>query len=179
MDSPLLPTFKRNPDVSGSPAGLMSNMSLEPMSPSESFAIGHHASSGPSRSAYAASSGSSTSDGMDARGERAEAPGRRAPPRFSLFAPGASALAEDEEVDDQDEQRRDEEEGEVEGEGEGDETINPAMHRQDPGARDDKLRESLYELRQMNEVFEGFLTALESARGHNEVSHSFKVDHSC
>jgi hypothetical protein len=38
------------------------------------------------------------------------------------------------------------------------------------GERDDKLRESLYELRRMNEVFEGFLGALEAARGHNEVS---------
>jgi hypothetical protein len=37
---------------------------------------------------------------------------------------------------------------------------------------DDKLRESLYELRQMNEVFDGFLIALEAARGHNEVSRS-------
>ena len=35
--------------------------------------------------------------------------------------------------------------------------------------RDEKLRESLYELRKMNEVFDGFLEALKAARGHNEV----------
>ncbi|ORX33513.1 DASH complex subunit Duo1-domain-containing protein [Kockovaella imperatae] len=34
-------------------------------------------------------------------------------------------------------------------------------------SRDDVLRESLYELKQMNEVFDGFLGALEAARGHN------------
>jgi hypothetical protein len=44
--------------------------------------------------------------------------------------------------------------------------------RQSPSVsidRDDRLRESLYELRRMNEVFEGFLGALEASRGHNEV----------
>ena len=35
--------------------------------------------------------------------------------------------------------------------------------------RDERLRESLYELREMNKVFDGFLGALEAARGHNLV----------
>lgn len=39
--------------------------------------------------------------------------------------------------------------------------------------RDERLKDSLYELRGMNDTFEVFLNALESARGHNEVSHFF------
>lgn len=35
--------------------------------------------------------------------------------------------------------------------------------------RDEQLRASLFELRNMNDVFDGFLEALESAKGHNEV----------
>ena len=38
--------------------------------------------------------------------------------------------------------------------------------------RDERLKDSLYELRGMNDTFEIFLQALESARGHNEVSPS-------
>lgn len=39
--------------------------------------------------------------------------------------------------------------------------------------RDEKLKDSLYELRGMNDTFEVFLNALESARGHNEVCQYF------
>jgi hypothetical protein len=56
----------------------------------------------------------------------------------------------------------------AEGEGKGDQTIH-ASAQITAEERDDRLRESLYELRSMNEVFDGFLEALESARGHNEV----------
>lgn len=54
-----------------------------------------------------------------------------------------------------------------------DETIHPKS-QQTKYERDDKLRESLYELRQMNQVFDGFLTSLEAARDHNEVSIKFQ-----
>lgn len=49
--------------------------------------------------------------------------------------------------------------------------LDSAQARPAPSSaeRDDKLRESLYELRRMNDVFEGFLSALEAARGHNQV----------
>ena len=59
------------------------------------------------------------------------------------------------------------------GDGEGDRTVNgleAEERRQTTVQRDEKLRSSLYELRQMNEVFDGFLGALEAARGHNLVS---------
>ena len=55
-----------------------------------------------------------------------------------------------------------------EGNGEEDYTIH-ARPKMTAEERDDNLRQSLYELRNMNEVFDGFLDALESARGHNEV----------
>ena len=40
-------------------------------------------------------------------------------------------------------------------------------------AREERLKDSLYELRGINDTFEMFLGALESARGHNEVSRAF------
>ncbi len=68
--------------------------------------------------------------------------------------------------------------GEGDGEGKSDDleevddkTIQAKVPRPSrrPAQSEDKLRESLYELREMNEVFEGFLGALEAAKGHNEV----------
>lgn len=52
-----------------------------------------------------------------------------------------------------------------------DETVhqNKGIPRISNAERDEKLRESLYELREMNNIFEGFLGALEDARGHNQV----------
>ena len=178
MDSPLLPTFKRNPNVSSSPTGLMSNMSLEPMEDGDSFLFDDPPSH--QQSSYASSSQSSGArqdfgssarqslwaegeqgqEGQDDQGDRGDTPQppRRAAPRFSLFAPSQSASNED-----QDEQERD--------------TVvqkgNKARETTvEDKARDDKLRESLYELRQVNEVFNGFLIALEAAKGHNEVTFS-------
>ena len=89
----------------------------------------------------------------------------KAAPRFSLFAPNQHHDLSHQN-DEQEEQRDGEEQNE---EGEGDETVHYPT-RVSNAEREDKLRESLYELRQMNEVFDGFLGALESARGHNEVS---------
>jgi hypothetical protein len=48
--------------------------------------------------------------------------------------------------------------------------IGSSRTGQSSADRDERLRESLYELRSMNEVFDGFLNALEAAKGHNEVS---------
>lgn len=101
-------------------------------------------------------------------------------PRFSLFAAPRPPSAEGLQAHggDQGQYADEDEEGDVtvqgdEGAGE-DETIhanaNVNGHRPSSGERDDRLRESLYELRSMNEVFDGFLGALESARGHNQVN---------
>lgn len=98
---------------------------------------------------------------------------------------GRQEVPNEQEEDEQDLNRR---EDDVDADGgdelEGDETIQAHDQVQDQDSdertgdgvgpqskaqREDKLRESLYELRGMNEVFEGFLAALESARGHNEV----------
>ncbi|RXK42130.1 hypothetical protein M231_00487 [Tremella mesenterica] len=49
------------------------------------------------------------------------------------------------------------------GEEEEENTIHPSYRQ-----KEDKLREGLYELKRMNEVFDGFLNALEAAKGHNE-----------
>jgi hypothetical protein len=109
----------------------------------------------------------------------------KAKPRFSLFAPQSSvtksslmsststagALEEEEE----EEEPEAAEEGEGEGDGEGDQTIIAGQEEpveESRGARDERLRESLYELRNINDTFEMFLGALESARGHNQVSQS-------
>ncbi|ORY25343.1 DASH complex subunit Duo1-domain-containing protein [Naematelia encephala] len=78
-----------------------------------------------------------------------------------------STISESEEKEDED--GHGEEQGQHEDEQ--DHTIHPsttAMSTVTRAQRDDKLRESLYELRGMNEVFEGFLSALEAARGHNQ-----------
>ncbi len=51
-----------------------------------------------------------------------------------------------------------------------DETIQVGRAKENDEGRDDKLRATLFELRKMNEVFEGFLGALEGVKEHNEVS---------
>lgn len=110
-------------------------------------------------------------------------------PRFSLFAaPSAptnlldrqtsrdsnpQVVEEEEEEEPQEESFVDE--GQDESFAEGDQTYRDGVEEEEvepeetPAQREQKLRESLYELKQMNEVFEGFLGALESAKGHNEV----------
>jgi hypothetical protein len=65
---------------------------------------------------------------------------------------------------------------EVEGEEEeGDRTVTIEQEEEQTAAgraaREERLKDSLYELRGINDTFEMFLGALESARGHNEVSH--------
>jgi hypothetical protein len=69
-------------------------------------------------------------------------------------------------------------EDEVEaGEEEGDRTVIIEQEEEQTAAgraaREERLKDSLYELRGINDTFEMFLGALESARGHNEVSHHF------
>ena len=91
-------------------------------------------------------------------GQSQDRTGKKAP-RFSLFAPNQHNAADNNQGEDA---------GDA-ADGEGDETVHYAK-RESNAEREDKLRESLYELRQMNEVFDGFLGALESARGHNQVS---------
>lgn len=200
MDSPLLPTLRggsiRDLDQSvgdltlasdGSPAPLRS----QPGRPLPSRAVGgggggsslfnrppptRHFDETPdapprvlSKGANASASGSGASGGPNAK------------PRFSLFAPqsstqksslmsstSSSAVPEEEE-----QEAAEEEAGEEDGDVEADQTIIAGQEEateENRGARDERLRESLYELRNINDTFEMFLGALESARGHNQVS---------
>jgi hypothetical protein len=83
----------------------------------------------------------------------------KAAPRFSLFAPNQHHVSSD-----KDDEKHEYGERHDQGvEGDGDETVHYPT-RVSNAEREDKLRE------QMNEVFDGFLGALESARGHNQVS---------
>jgi hypothetical protein len=121
-------------------------------------------------------------------------------PRYSIFGPGPSHSLKsstsntlkrsprDVIVDQKDEEEPQEEgegeeekekEEEEEDEGDGDRTITIEQEQEQEeqtaagrAAREEKLKDSLYELRGMNDTFEMFLGALESARGHNEVSPS-------
>lgn len=115
-------------------------------------------------------------------------------PRFSLFAPSRQAYEDDDRqsvMEEEDDKRtsaiedRDdvtisnegygrEEGGDTEGEEEDEERVRPQEHsRQRDSDGETKLRESLYELRKFNEVFEGFIGSLEGVKGHNEVSSIF------
>ncbi|OWT39700.1 hypothetical protein C362_02190 [Cryptococcus neoformans Bt1] len=110
-------------------------------------------------------------------------------PRFSLFAPSRQAYEDDDRqsvMEEEDDKRtsaiegRDdvtisnegygrEEGGDTEGEEEDEERVRPQEHsRQRDSDGEKKLRESLYELRKFNEVFEGFIGSLEGVKGHNE-----------
>ncbi|OXG27813.1 hypothetical protein C367_02490 [Cryptococcus neoformans Ze90-1] len=110
-------------------------------------------------------------------------------PRFSLFAPSRQAYEDDDRqsvmeeegdkrtsaIEDRDdvtisnEGYRREEGGDTEGEEEDEERVRPQEHsRQRDSDGEKKLRESLYELRKFNEVFEGFIGSLEGVKGHNE-----------
>jgi len=165
----------------------MSDLSLvsSPLSPSD-----HHTRPFISQSVYYPSSSSSQSpsashqsklEGVDKDDPKyRKSKAQPAKPRFSLFAApqaitngnGSNHAVDKDREDEEDEESMHEgEEGEVDEEGD-DQTIHAQrpVIRPRPAQSEDKLRESLYELQEMNEVFEGFLGALEAARGHNEVS---------
>ncbi|WVQ91724.1 hypothetical protein IAS59_005527 [Cryptococcus gattii] len=110
-------------------------------------------------------------------------------PRFSLFAPSRQAYEDDDRrsiTEEEDDERTSsirnrgdvsipnevyerEEGGDIKGEGEDEERVRPQEHsRQHDSDGEKKLRESLYELRKFNEVFEGFIGSLEGVKGHNE-----------
>lgn len=112
-------------------------------------------------------------------------------PRFSLFAPPRQAYEDDDRrsiAEEEDDERTSsignrgdvsipnevyerEEGGDIKGEGEDEERVRPQEHSgQLDSDGEKKLRESLYELRKFNEVFEGFIGSLEGVKGHNEVS---------
>lgn len=114
-------------------------------------------------------------------------------PRFSLFAPPRQAYEDDDRrsiAEEEDDERTSsivnrgdvsipnevyerEEGGGIKGEGGDEERVRPQEHsRQHDSDGEKKLRESLYELRKFNEVFEGFIGSLEGVKGHNEVSFS-------
>ena len=154
MDSPLLPTIRRDPNLSTSLNGMTSDLSLmdDSFQPSSS------------RDPY-----TSSRDVEEVREIRSK-------PRFSLFAPSQEPTRE--ELPRHPQQRGEDGNGAADrdaGEDEDEETEEVEQSAR-PGRlerstqREDKLRESLYELRQMNEVFDMFLHALEAARGHNQVS---------
>jgi hypothetical protein len=79
-------------------------------------------------------------------------------------------MEEEDELRTEDDDAEDEDEEEAEG----DQTIIAGQEEQTAesrAARDERLKDSLYELRSINDTFEIFLGALESARGHNQVRH--------
>ncbi|RSH90191.1 hypothetical protein EHS25_001525 [Saitozyma podzolica] len=197
MDSPLMPTLHGRPTPlsPGSPSALMGDLSLADDSFALPDRPAHaSASASGNRNAFAGSqppttSHSRTIDGSSLRHSHSQPPATgagngnaRTKPRFSLFAPqsGGSAVStghaqlelDDLQGDPEDPGRGDEGHfGSEEAEGievVEDETIHSSRPVQSSEEREDRLRESLYELRQMNEVFDGFLSALEAARGHNE-----------
>ncbi|AAW43232.1 hypothetical protein CNBD0920 [Cryptococcus deneoformans B-3501A] len=106
-------------------------------------------------------------------------------PRFSLFAPSRQAYEDDDRqsvMEEEGDKRTSAIEGrddvtisnedyerEEDGEEEDEERVRPHEHsRQRDSDGEKKLRESLYELRKFNEVFEGFIGSLEGVKGHNE-----------
>ncbi|WVQ82116.1 hypothetical protein IAT38_004244 [Cryptococcus sp. DSM 104549] len=88
---------------------------------------------------------------------------KSAKPRFSLFARSASErpdeLAGEEEADVSQYQ---------EDEGTPRRQVDAPVRRGPSGDGNDRLRESLYELKRINETFDGLLGALEGAKGHND-----------
>lgn len=107
-------------------------------------------------------------------------------PRFSLFAPGASAsttpssssvlarsggdgadadVGEESELHD-----HDDDDDHPEASSSAPTAPAAPLSASAAAARDDRLRASLAELRGMNSVFDGFLTSLENSKAHNEVS---------
>ncbi|CAD6582105.1 MAG: hypothetical protein TREMPRED_003173 [Tremellales sp. Tagirdzhanova-0007] len=161
-------------------------------SPSHPYSSDSHASSSHSHSRP--SGRPANAPVMDDQTPRKPRKTHAGKPRFSLFAApqsqpnGPAHIADDEEEEEEEEgvgmedavgrQEDDGGGGGEDGDGgdDGEEGEDHTIHAprrsisnwNRPAQSDDKLRESLYELREMNEVFDGFLTALEAARGHNE-----------
>lgn len=179
MDSPLFPTIQRPIDITSSPSAMMSDLSLvatprrrsdrDSQSPESSHAS--RASSSHSRSP-------TRSHGLSAQDEVEETPRKprkaySGKPRFSLFAapqPHGQSSGETQQDEDETDGAAELDDGAEEGDGV-DQTVHvpAAASRARSAQNEDKLRESLYELREMNAVFDGFLGALEATKGHNEV----------
>jgi hypothetical protein len=201
MDSPLLPRLRGNVEPIDETFGDMSLLppdSPEPSSirpPPSQLSRGTGTGSGmgslfnrprPTRQieetpeSKRTISGGSTSSNASASSSRSIS---QSGPRFSLFAPkssqssnygsfgtkrqesGTGVRGEEEEI-----------ELEEEEEEEGDRTVTIEQEDQTPAsraAREERLKDSLYELRSINDTFEIFLDALESARGHNVVCGSY------
>lgn len=198
MDSPLLPTLRggsiRDLDQSVGDLTLASDGSPAPLRSQPGFALPSRAVGGVAGSLFSLppptrhfdetpdapprvlSKGSNASASGTAGGE-----GIKPKPRFSLFAPQSStqksslikSTTSSGTLEEDEEEVVEEKAGKEEVEGEGDQTIIAGQGEpieENRGARDERLRESLYELRNINDTFEMFLGALESARGHNEVN---------
>ena len=154
MDSPLLPNIRH---THGEPShNLLADLSLA--SPDPDSRRAHHPHSQP----LLESSTANIKPPLIPNGSHGEL---KAKARFSLFAPNVEPKinghhwpADDDDDADAEERPADDE----------DVTVHPSAPRSS-AERDERLRESLYELRRMNEVFDGFLNALDLARGHNEV----------
>lgn len=186
MDSPLLPTLRnRRQSHAEEDPSLLADLSIDdyaggegddsflPSSPiRDSNASGPRSFLPPRQESTSLTSSQQVGDDDESTPQKSKPIGM-SKPRFSLFAQPRPPSAEIPDEPDQDADAEEEEEGREPGEGGDDQTIQPGSSRisaTTSEARDQKLRESLYELRQMNEVFEGFLGALEASRGHNEVS---------
>ena len=179
MDSPLLPTFKHGTNSELDTTNLLSDLSLsdDPLSPSESFA---HAQSSRPRRVNGASPEMAQEELNDGHARNGPAAGG-SKPRFSFFpkpqagpCTGLSSRTTNSTLKNG-EGKEDTKESEVEPRQDGGGAVDDPgqtgaqIIRRSSAGRDVKLRESLYELRKMNEVFDGFLGASEAARGHNLV----------
>ncbi|KAL7423298.1 hypothetical protein Q5752_002599 [Cryptotrichosporon argae] len=181
MDSPLLPTLRGKSPRPSSPTRLadlsLADVSLADLSPDRSVRPAPAPLASSTLSSVSASAEPSSAAGPR-RPRFADSPPRtsavgtldraKAKPRFSLFAAGAGgsrAGATHEPEHEPVGEDEDEGEHEQEEEQEGDVTV---QYEPSSAEREDRLRESLYELRSINDVFDGFLGALEATRGHNE-----------
>lgn len=189
MDSPLLPNLRRPGAAAPDSPTMLADLSLSDALPDDSFGAtplpSHPQSSNSRHVGFAPSRDQSRVSQHDPMGGGSKGNGNK--PRFSLFAaPRQTPSSSQNGIPSNMVNGDYDEDGLMDGDG--DETLdaiqakdgddatihgNAAPRVQSSAERDDKLRESLYELRKMNEVFEGFLKALEDAKSHNEVSGVF------
>lgn len=187
MDSPLLPTLGKSSAASErfeDDSDLLGDLSLEDEVPD----VGTERKAQSNLRSTARPPSSSASASVQA--PKPPIGGRRPQgPRFSLFARPTAPLAEPAHHQDEpgeetmmaashraqaDQNAGGESDGDAEDDSTGeDQTMrggHPPVQRQESSAdRDRKLQATLFELRKMNEVFEGFMGALEGAKEHNEV----------